>query len=229
MKAKVNKYFVMIPVVIMITVVIMCVAYTGITDSFQDNDAGAYDKYENAEHDVLQKQDSYYDDTIGKYIQIAKTKTGGDLIAFAMDEDQDVIEYGAGSYYPESYWKGDSTYENMASKVFLSHEYREENSSEIITDISGIEDEKYYYSYGDTGKGYRKGSGIKQQYDDYTNVRCYDISSYIGFERSDFDKNKTQIIGKGFAILMMFPIGLIGLVICIVLLIGGIRAKNRRE
>ncbi|MGN0341357.1 MAG: hypothetical protein ACI4DO_01035 [Roseburia sp.] len=137
-----------------------------------------------AEHDVLWEMESYYDNDLGTYIQIAETNRADEYIAFTMDEeDADVVEYGAGSYYPESYWKGVYTIEDLSQNAFLSHEYRADDTDEnaaYIADISEMEDEGLYYSYGDRSKGYLKGSYIKENYENCREVRVYDISSYLG-------------------------------------------------
>lgn len=137
-----------------------------------------------AEHDVLWEMESCYDEDLGTYIQIAEMNRTEEYIAFTMDEeDADIIDYGAGSYYPESYWKGDYTIENLSQNAFLSHEYRADDTDETATyirDISEMEDGELYYSYGDRSKGYLKGEYIKEKYANCSEVRVYDISSYLG-------------------------------------------------
>ncbi|MGN0341360.1 MAG: hypothetical protein ACI4DO_01060 [Roseburia sp.] len=92
-----------------------------------------------AEHDVLWEMESYYDNNLGAYIQIAETNRADEYIAFTMDEDAAYIE-----------------------------------------DISEMEDDGLYYSYGDRSKGYLKGAYIKEKYTNCSEVRVYDISSYLG-------------------------------------------------
>ncbi len=66
------------------------------------------DEIAGAEHHALWKRESYYDDKLGTYIQIASYDDGKTYIAFTMPADSDLIDYSStGANRPECYWKGD--------------------------------------------------------------------------------------------------------------------------
>lgn len=84
------------------------IAYKEVTSDFDpDKHDISKEQMAGADHGRLFLQESFYDEELGKYIQVARNDTEGDYIAFALDRDDDIVEYAAGSYYTECYYKGD--------------------------------------------------------------------------------------------------------------------------
>lgn len=230
MKRK-NVFFILSAVVFTLTVALTILTYINVSSVFgTDVNEPTSEQIANAEHAVLWKQNTFYDEEIGKYIQIARVDDTEEYIAFVMDVNEDIIDYSAGSYYPVCYWKGDYHEGNLSEKEFLSNEYRAKTADETtvyIKDISSIEDEMSYYSFGEKSRGYRKGISIKERYEKCSCVRVYDISAYIGSVQSEAHKGILKKVGQMVGLVLAAGICVVGGGVSLLLLIFGIYTRKK--
>ena len=99
---------ILIVIIMVITALSAIIAYKEVTGDFDpDKHDISKEQMAVAEHGRLFLQESFYDEKLGKYIQVARNDTEGDYIAFALDSDDDIVDYAAGSYYTECYFKGE--------------------------------------------------------------------------------------------------------------------------
>lgn len=234
MKKTYKIFFVIALIAFLFTVIIDIVIYKGISESFDESKKPSLAEIEGTESSTLWFVDRYYDEDIGNYVEISNADATDEYIAFVMSKDTTDVEYGAGSYYPIAYWKGEYETMDLAENEFQYHEYKLHGSDDSnvtpVNDVSEIIPDKLYFSDIDSWNGYTEGKSIIERYERYKEVKVYDESAYLGFERNEFNKGQIRLIGRGFAFVACLGVSVVGIVIsCLFLTIGFVTKRRYNE
>ncbi|MDO5573551.1 MAG: hypothetical protein Q4G60_06195 [bacterium] len=151
-KKFVNPFFVALPILALITILVMCGTYFILE---QDTHHVQKEFLDTAEHDILWNVTEAKDDQTDTYYQLFIAEKQGEYIAFQMSEGElDKIEGCAGSYYPESYWQGECSDRDLTAlfqyEISEGVIYEKELEHVKVYDISAYKGYESYLGNGGT-------------------------------------------------------------------------------